>query len=535
MIDEIQVQDLALIESASLEPSGALTVLTGETGAGKTALLASCKLLMGMRAERTLVREGRAEARVQGRFFLSDDEEYVVSRRVSSDGRSRVQVNGQMASVGELSEVIASSIDLCSQHDSQELLKPSAHMRLLDAWAGDSDLVEAYSQAYAHCEMCADALEEIKRGRKSSSERLEQASFILRQIDAVSPEAQEYEDLISSLSKAENVEALARCAQTAKESLSGDEGALAIAERAIDALEEGSAHDEALVAFAEILREAVFMMEDVARDVAAYGSNIDFEPSELASMQERAAAYQGLMRTYGPTIEDVIANADEARALVAMADDGERVESQALAELEASEKELAEAAQALSRARQDAAVGFGHSITHIMGSLEMGSADIECVVSKLPREHWGPSGPDKVEILFRPAQNMQSRPLSRIASGGELSRVLLALHVVMEDKDEVSTLVFDEIDAGVGGATANALADVLVQLSRTHQVLVVTHLAQVAARADKHYVVRKEESDGVARTEICLVEGPAREQEIARMLSGGGTDASIAHARELLG
>lgn len=533
MIDEIQVRDLALIASAGIEPAEGLTVLTGETGAGKTALLTSCKLLMGARGERTCVREGEQEACVQGRFFLGEEERVVV-RRVSADGRSRVQLDGQMASVGELAEAIAPSIDLCSQHDSQELLRPASHLRLLDAWAGNGELASAYEHAYREREAARERLQELREGGRASAEQLEQASFALRQIDAVSPDAEEHEQLMADLAKAENIEALARAAQMAKAALSGDEGALTSAGSAVAALEEGAAYDAALGSFAESVREAVYLMEDAARDIAAYGEGIEFDPGTLAQMQERAAAYQSLLRTYGPTIEDVLARAEEARERIALADDGERIEREAAEALACAEEALAAAAAALSAARVQAAAGFAAGITQVMGSLEMGSADVTCQIEPLAPEQWGPAGAERVQLMFRPAQSMQARPLSRIASGGELSRVLLALHVVMEDKDEASTLVFDEIDAGVGGATANALADVLVRLARTHQVLVVTHLAQVAARAERHYVVRKEEADGVAETTIQMVEGPAREQEIARMLSGSGTDASIAHARELL-
>ncbi len=533
MIDEIHVRDLALIADAGIEPAAGLTVLTGETGAGKTALLTSCKLLMGARAERSYVREGAAEACVEGRFFIGEDERVVV-RRVSADGRSRVQIDGQMASVGELADAIAPSIDLCSQHDSQELLRPAAHMRLLDAWAGNSEKAAAYEQAFREHERCRAHLDAVREGGRASAEQLEQASFVLRQIDAVSPDEEEYEQLMADLAKAENVEALARAAQAAREALSGDEGALTSAGSAVAALEDGAAYDEALGALAAGVREAVYLMEDAARDIAAYGEGIEFDPETLAQMQERAAAYQGLMRTYGPTIADVIARADEARERVALIDDGERLQREAEAALASAEAALVAAASELDGARRSAAGGFAASISEVMGSLEMGSADVSCEVAQLPREQWGPSGSDRAELAFRPAQNMRARPLARIASGGELSRVLLALHVVMGDKDEVSTLVFDEIDAGVGGATANALAEVLVRLSQTHQVLVVTHLAQVAARAEKHYVVRKAEADGVAETSILLVEGAEREQEIARMLSGSGTQASIAHARELL-
>ena len=533
MIDEIHVRNLALIDEATIVPAEGLTVLTGETGAGKTALLMACKLLMGARADRTAVREGEAESCVEGRFFFGDDE-HVVCRRVSADGRSRVQHDGRMASVGDLAEVIAPTIDLCSQHDSQELLRPASHLRMLDAWAQTTSLTHAYQQAYERAQAAAARLDEVRMGARASADQLDQASFMLRQIEAVSPDVQEYDELTAALKKAEHVEALARAACSARDAVSGDGGALDQAGAALTALEEGARVDESLDTIADALREAVFLLEDAARDIAAYAGGIEFEPDELAQMQERVASYQGLLRAYGPTVADVLAKAAEARARIQMVDESERLEAEAQAQVELAEAELAECAQALSVARAEAASEFAERISAVMARLEMGSAEVSCTVEPQPRAQWGPSGGDRIELAFRPAQNMQARPLSRIASGGELSRVLLALHVVMEDKDEVSTLVFDEIDAGVGGATAVALAEVLAELAQTHQVLVVTHLAQVAARATKHYVVRKTEKQGVARTQLIEVRDQAREDEIARMLSGGGTQASLAHARELL-
>lgn len=533
MIDEICVKDLALIEEACIEPAKGLTVLTGETGAGKTALLTSCKLLMGARGERSAVREGTDEACVEGRFYINDDE-YVIKRRVTTEGRSRVQVNGQMASVGELADLIAPTIDVCSQHDSQELLRASSHVRMLDAWADTAELLAAYQTAYLEAQACQKRLDDIIEGSHASAGQLEQESFVLRQIDAVNPDVDEYEELTQTLKKAENSEALARSVQTARAAIIEEGGVLESANTAIAALEEGGRYDEALTSMAAVMRDALYVLEDVSRDVSVYASGIEFEPEVLVRMQDRMGAYAGLMRAYGPSIADVIARGEEARARIRLIDDVERFEAEARAELEAAEEALSTSADMLSAARKAAATEFAANITAVMGELEMGTASVECLVEKQSRERWGMAGADRVELLFRPAQQMQARPLSRIASGGELSRVLLALHVVMEDKDDISTLVFDEIDAGVGGATAIALAEVLVRLAQTHQVLVVTHLAQVAAFAEKHYVVRKIEEQGRVRTHLEEVEKETREREIARMLSGSDSAVSLSHARELI-
>lgn len=549
MIDEIRVTNLALIKDASIRPSSGLTVITGETGTGKTALLSSCKLLMGQRADKTLVREGEEDAKVQGRLFLdsaadskgnisdtSFEGEVVISRQVSSDGRSRVQVNGGMVSVGELASLAAPHIDLCSQHDQQKLLKPSEQKILLDSWIGKecSDALELYQEAYRSAQEAAHRLEEIRERRLTSDGSVEDAKFLLSEIEAINPEENEYEDLLRMLDKAENAEALATQSQTAYEAMAGEDGILDRLNIAMSALDGAAKYDPKLSGYAESLREAGFIIEDVARDVASYKESMEFDPETLAESQEKVAAYQRVMRKYGPTLDDVFKRAAEASRVIEIAENADEVEKQALAEVEMAEALLAEKAHVLTSIRAGASGAFASAVCSVMADLEMGSSSLDCQVVDLARDQWNTTGPDRVEFMFRPSKNMQSRPLSRIASGGELSRVMLSLHAVMGDKDSVSTLIFDEIDAGVGGKTAVALADVLGRLAQTHQVIAVTHLAQVAAKADKHYVVDKREVKGMVETSLDAVSDNARVEELARMLSGSVTELSVAHATELL-
>lgn len=560
MIDEIRVHDVALIREACMTPARGLTVLTGETGAGKTALISACKLLAGERADKTMVREGAAAALVEGRFFLDEtalrnaqgdapdaeddatsfgedaaDAEVVVARRLGADGRSRVTVNGRMSSVSQLSALIAPSVELCGQHEHQALMRVSAHGALLDSWAADelADLLEAYRAAFAEARRAAAAYERVQEASNASAASLDEARFTLRQIDAVSPEEGEYEELLSYLEKAEHAESLAQAANGAYEGLSGESGALDGIGAAIEALREGARFDESLGAYAASLQEASFVIEDVARDVLSYRDSIEYDAATLAEAQERASAYQGLMRSFGPRLEDVFARRDEARELVSAVDDADERERRAKAALDAAEEALASAAAALHDARLAAAPRFAREVNEVMGKLEMGTAELVIDIGLLPRASWTASGPSSVEFMFRPGAGMQARPLARIASGGEMSRVMLAVHVALGERDGVSTLVFDEVDAGVGGATAVSLARVLAGLARTHQVIAITHLAQVAVEADAHYVVVKSQGE-MPETELREVEGVEREAEVARMLSGDATEASLAHAREML-
>lgn len=550
MIDEIQVENVALIRQATLEPAVGLTVLTGETGAGKTALLSALKLLMGERADKSAVRDGEDALVVSGRFYVApageagsadgeaEAEELVVTRRVSADGRSRVNINGHMASVTQLSETIAPTVDLCGQHEHQQLMKSSSHLQLLDAWAADAiqQPLVAFQEAFAEARAAAKELERVLTAGQESSAKLDEARFVLKRIDEVQPRLDEYEDLLASLSKAEHAEALAVATNTAAEALSGEGGATDLLARAINELDSVAEYDEQLKACAESLREAGYILEDVARETRAYCDDIEFDSESLAADQERMSLLQGLLRTYGPRMEDVIAARDEAAELVSLVDDAAEREKAARKAHEQAEETLATAADVLAAARTKAAPEFAQAVTEQLARLEMGGAQLVCEVTALPREQWTKAGSVAVEFLFQPGAGMQARPLVRIASGGEVSRVMLAIKVVLGQADHVDTLVFDEVDAGVGGQTAVALAEVLADLAHTHQVIVVTHLAQVAVRADLHYVVEKDTGEA-ARPETLLRQLTAdeRPQEIARMLSGEATEASLTHARELLG
>ena len=537
MIDEIQVQNLALIREATLEPCAGLTVLTGETGAGKSALLSALKLLMGTRASADMVRDGEEGLVVSGRFFgLAPEgepgDETVVTRKVSAEGRSRATINGAMASVSELADLVSPSIDLCGQFEHQQLMRPATHVGLLDAWAGEgvATALIAYRAALDEANAAAAELARIQEAQEQSGAALEDARFVLSRIDEVGPVEGEYEQLAHDLELAEHAESLATAAATAHAALADDAGALDALNTAATALEAVGHVDADLAALASSLREAGFIMEDVSAQARDYRDKVEFDPAELVAQQERFAAMQGLLRAYGPRMEDVLARRAEAAELVAMAGDSGELLRKAQSALDEAEVTLAQAADALDAAREQAAPRFAAEVTSVMDRLQMAGAELVCAQERQPRAAWNAAGPSSFEFLYRPAAGMQPRPLARIASGGEVSRVMLAVKVVLGAHDDVDTLVFDEVDAGTGGSVAVSLADEIARLAQTHQVIVVTHLAQVAVRADTHYVVQRE---GDA-TSLAPVAGEAREREIARMLSGSATETSLAHARELL-
>ena len=530
MIDELQVSNIALIREATLVPSAGLTVLTGETGAGKTALLSALKLILGERADSSTVREGEALASVEARLFDGphDTEGFTVQRSLSAEGRSRVKIDGRIASVRELSERVGVMMDLCGQHEHQRLLDPAHHVAMVDAWAGRSAL-----EALDRYRACSKELRRVEEASRAQGSRVEEARFALERIAEVDPKPGAYEELEALLPRSEHAEVLVATANDAHASLTSEGGALDAVNGAVAELSRMATVDRKLGDIADALSNACILLEDCANELRAYRDGVAFDPRELARMRERFSDLKGLLRQWGPTMDDVFAMRDCSRELLSLVDDGDEQIRKAREALGAAERELFAAAKALKRARNTAAPRFCHEVGRQMARLEMGGAELVWESRDLPRAEWTPAGPSSYELLYRSGAGLTPRPLRRIASGGELSRVMLASKVVLGNADGVDTLVFDEVDAGVGGSTARALAGVLADLAATHQVIVVTHLAQVAVMADKHYVVSKESGD-VPQTHLDEVTGEARTAEIARMLSGDQSEASLAHARQML-
>ncbi|WP_311139201.1 DNA repair protein RecN [Lancefieldella parvula] len=539
MLDELRVQNVALIEDASFAPASGLTVLTGETGAGKTALLSSIKLLVGERADASMVREGTDALRVEARFFISseDQEGIVVSRKVSADGRGRVEIDGHMTSVKELAGDIGTSIDLCGQHEHQRLLDVKNHVSMLDAWIGPD--IQSYQAEYAdalHAYYAAIAeLQRVIEVSQSSNAKIDEASFLVQKIDEVSPKKGELEDLEEQLPRFEHAEALLQAAGGTHELLSSDEGVIDSLSEAVQTLQNASTFDATLGSYAESLSSALIEIEDVSSELRSYVGSLDFDEEALEEMQSRMARLQGLMRTYGPGMKDVFKKYQAAQNLLEVTRDTKKLVREAQAEVDKAKDILSVKANALKKVRVAAAPKLCDAVNKQMSHLQMGSAQIELNFEDLPFEQWNKVGSTKIELMYKPSAQMTARPLRKIASGGEVSRVMLACKVVLGESDDCDTLVFDEVDAGVGGTTAVALAEVLAQLAKTHQVIVVTHLPQVAVLASKHYVVSKtEEHNALPITSLTEVSGTQREEEIARMLSGSITEASLAHAHELL-
>lgn len=535
MLEELHVRDLALIEEAWLGFGPGMTVLTGETGAGKTVLLGALKLLLGERADTSSVRAGCAEALVEGRF-VADGDDMLVRRRVGADGRSRCTIDDEMATVGALASRVGPLVDLHGQHEHQALLSSASHVGYLDRWAGVrcADALEAYRTAKGEWVQARDALADLEARVAAAREHADSLRVMLAEVDKVAPETGEDERLRERLPALRHAERLDEAASEAARLLRGDGGAQDSIAQASAALARVSGIDADLDAIAARIAEAEALVDDAGLAARAYRDRVEHNPAALEAAESRLAELSGLVKRFGPTLDDAIRQAEQARAALEAVDGGESSAGAAREAERVAAGELAAASERLRLARLEAAPGFCEALGLATEGLAMAGARFEVDFAALPFESWTDEGPDRIEFLYSPAPGQPARPLARIASGGELSRVMLALKCVLGSADQVETLVFDEVDAGIGGATATRVGERLRELARAHQVIVVTHLAQVAAFADMHVVVRKVLDEDSAATTVAPVEGDDRVAEIARMLSGDVSDASVQHAAELL-
>jgi len=535
VLEELHVADLALIEDVWLEFEPGLTVLTGETGAGKTVVVEALKLLLGERADPGMVRAGSDGALVEGRFTTSEGDR-TAKRRISAEGRSKCYLDGEMATVAALAGAFGGMVDLHGQHDHQALLSPASHCAYLDRFIGEEAraALESYREALASAQQAAAERDELAEALRDRDRRADLLQYQVDEIDALSPQAGEDDALEARLPMLRHGERLAEAASTAFARLRDDDGAGDALAEASASLNHVAGLDPELDALAERLADAVAAISDVGSDLRRYGERIEYDPVALNDAEARLAALSTLKRKYGPTLADVLAARESAAATLEALTSGEAGLRRAEERVATAEGLLSASAERLGAVREAAAPGFAEQLALAAADLAMPSAAFEVELAGLPRAAWGQDGHQRVEFLFSANRGEPLRPLARIASGGEVSRVMLALKSVLGAADVVPVLVFDEIDVGIGGATALAVGRRLSALAARHQVLVVTHLAQVAAFADHHLVVEKSQSDARTVTVVRPVSGDGRVAEIARMLSGSDSETGLAHARELL-
>lgn len=573
MIEEIRIRSLGVIDSSTLELGPGLTVVTGETGAGKTMVVTALGLLLGGRADSGAVRTGAKVARIEGVVAVDrspgvlqaveelggdvDDGRVVVARTVAAEGRSRAWVGGAGVPVSVLAGVTEPLVAVHGQSDHHRLLKAGAQRDALDRFGGSA--VEAalnrFRAAYEELGQVETELADVVASTRERAREADQLRFGLTEIEAVDPQLGEDAALAAEEQRLGFADTLRSAAEQARESLSSDTGApdaLATTSTARTLLDGVRDHDSEAGDLADRLAEVSYLVTDVAADVASYAARLDTDPTRLAAVSERRAALTALTRKYGETIDEVLAWAETgSRRLLDLDGADDRIEG-----LRAQQHRLRDvldnAARELTAARSESASRLGRVVTEELTSLAMPHALVEVRVTQASvdepdkpssgvlqvGDRWlraTASGVDDVEFLLTANTGAELRPLHKGASGGELSRVMLALEVALAETSPVPTFVFDEVDAGVGGKAAIEVGRRLARLARDAQVLVVTHLPQVAAYADRHVVVTKAGDGSVTTSGLALLDEAGRERELSRMLAGlEESDTALAHARELL-
>jgi DNA repair protein RecN (Recombination protein N) len=548
MLTELRVRDLATIADVTLHLGPGLNVLTGETGAGKSMLVDALALLLGERAASGNVRPGASKAIVEGAFDGIDaqarreidalgldleDGRAIVRREVSAEGRSRAWVNGSPTTAAVLGQLGALLVDLHGQHETQSLLHADAQRDILDAFAHAEAERDAVAAAFGALASLRAEEASLAARRDEVRRRADYLRHVVGEIEQARLRVGEDEALQTEARRLSQAGALGELAQRMADALEGDQGnalgALGVADRALGALEKV---DPTVAGWREMLDTAYTNLAELARLAAAYADEVEEDPERLAEVERRRDLIMKLTGKYGPTIETVLATRDESAAELDLLDTAD-VDLRALAARRiAAAAALRAAAAALTAKRADAADRLARGVNRLLPDLGIPGGKLLVAFASLsePASH----GQESVHFEVRLNVGLEAKPLARVASGGELSRLMLALKVVLARHDAIATLVFDEVDQGIGGEVGAQVGAALAEVAERHQVLVITHLPQIAARADRHLMVSKEPRGGIATSDVQPIHGEDRVGEIARMLGDAEGDAARRHAQALL-
>ena len=554
MIEEILIRDLGVISEAKLEFGPGLTVLTGETGAGKTMVLNALGLLLGERSDSSAIRKGQEQAFVEGRWLLADsalkrirelgieldDQELLVNRSVSAEGRSRAALSGKSVPVGILSEIGDQLVVVHGQSDQIRLRSAAAQREALDQFAGDglAKVLLEYSAVYANWKQSSARLTELTTQLEARSREADQIRSAVEELTALDPKPGEDTELAEKASKLTHLEELRIAAteshnQLSSEGFDDSSDAITLVGKARRALEAVSEHDPELASLAAQLKEIGFSLNETSASISGYLASLDSDGSqELERVQQRRADLTSAIRKYGPSLEEVISFLENSGARLLELDSSDKEIQELTSSEQALNKQAVSLAKTITELRTKAASSLAKSVTAELAALAMTGASLEVTVAS---GELGAHGADQVSILLSAYPGAEPRPLGKGASGGELSRIMLAIEVVLAKSELAPTFIFDEVDAGVGGAAATEVGKRLATLAQNAQVIVVTHLPQVAAFATRHLRVLKSVSDQYTATDVVRLEGEAVVEELARMLSGlSESESGKTHAKELL-
>jgi DNA repair protein RecN (Recombination protein N) len=548
VLTELRVRDLATIADVSLHLGPGLNVLTGETGAGKSMLVDALSLLLGERAAAGSVRPGAAKAVVEGAFEDIDtptrrrieelgldveDARVVVRREVSGEGRSRAWVNGSPTTASVLSELGGLLVDLHGQHETQSLLHPEAQRNILDAFAHAEDERLAVGESHRLVGALRDEEVSLATRRDEVRRRADYLRHVVDEIDRAKVKAGEDEALQLEARRLSQAGALVEHAQRLVDAVEGDEGnalgALGVANRALTALEKV---DPAVSAWRELLDNAYTNLSELSRVATEYAAGVQEDPDRLTAVEQRRDLLFRLTGKYGASLDAVLATRDEAAAELELLDTADTDLRGLAARRAAAEAAFRQACDRLSEKRRAAADRLARGVNRLLPRLGLPGGKLSVVL--VPLSEPGSQGQESVQLTVQLNVGLEAKPLARVASGGELSRLMLALKVVLVKHDAIATLVFDEVDQGIGGEVGVQVGGALADVAERHQVLVITHLPQIAARADNHLVVSKEARRGIATSDVGVLHGEDRINEIARMLGDAEGDAARRHAQAML-
>jgi DNA repair protein RecN (Recombination protein N) len=550
MLESLHVNNFVLIEKLELDFGQALNVLTGETGSGKSIVVGALNLVLGARATSGIVREGTKRAKIDAIFRIresdvavravlaeheleTDDDELILTRTIGADGRSRAYVGGQVVPLAVLAQIGDELVDLHGQHEHQSLLRPDRQLGLLDAFARTESKAASVREVVAELREAERALDDLQQDDRERARRTEFLRFAVTEIDNANLEPDEENQVKSRRSRIANAEMVSEQAARAVAALyeSEDGSATAALNIGRHALDELAGVDERFAAMRDRIDAITGELDELTRDIQAETDKVDFDPAELETLNQRLSQIGDLKRKYGDSIEAVLAYRDEVAGEL----DGLENRDERLAELQSKVETLAaravKGAGALTKARKKGAAKLDKEIA---GTLQfLGMKDAAFATSFAEVELYS-GGIDRIDFMLAPNPGEPARPLKKAASGGEISRVMLAIKAVLAGADSIPTLVFDEVDSGVGGAVAISVAAKLQALGQTHQIISITHLPQIAAAGNAHFQVSKS-SDG-ARTHSAIerIDGVQRVEELARLLDGSVSSVSLEHAKSML-
>lgn len=556
MLEDLSVKDFALIDSVSLEFSPGFTILSGETGAGKSILIGSLTFLLGGRSSPDMVRTGAEEARVSGTVFLPQEcqaaRAWLESRGISGENdrillRRTLKTNGKSGSWiqdcpvtrGELAEFTSHIVDIHGQHDHQSLLKVDEHRRFLDSYAGLTRDVENFTTMYALLADKRRLRDEMSTSEKQRAEKSELLTFAVQEIESASLYADEEESLSAEEQRLSQHEKLFGTIEQLLDSLVSTDGALSKLKKARSNLEGATSIDTSLSPLLSRLDTSFYETEDITDALKRYSDSLSFDPARLETIEQRLAFIFRLKKKYGQSVSDILAYAENAKRELEQLSGWEENRSSLDEEIAELEKTVYRLGSQLSARRKQASGTLQSSVETILSSLGMAGTRFRVGITLREgtdtMQKSGPYGFDTIEFMISANEGEPLKPLAKIASGGEISRVMLALKTVLASADETATLIFDEIDTGIGGEVALSVGAHLQQLSEKKQIICITHLASIAVRADNHIKIEKVVASGSTRTMAFAVSGEQRIEEVARMLAGDGfSTASVQHSRELL-